>query len=86
MIEKKVVVILPHGLHARPAANFVRLASSFSSEIKIVKDEKTANGKSIMGIMSMAVAKGDEITLIADGPDEAEAITALEKALQEQEA
>jgi catabolite repression HPr-like protein len=86
MIEKNVVVILPHGLHARPAANFVRLASSFSSEIKIVKDEKTANGKSIMGIMSMAVAKGDEITLIADGPDEAEAITALEKALQEQEA
>jgi catabolite repression HPr-like protein len=85
MIEKKVVVKLPHGLHARPAANFVRLASSFTSEIKIVKNEKTANGKSIMGIMSMAVAKGEEITLIADGPDEAEAIAALEKALQEQE-
>jgi catabolite repression HPr-like protein len=86
MLEKKVVVKLPHGLHARPAANFVRLASSFSSEIKIVKNEKTANGKSIMGIMSMAVAKDEEITLIADGPDEAEAIAALEKALQEQEA
>ncbi|TRY25850.1 MULTISPECIES: HPr family phosphocarrier protein [Brevibacillus] len=86
MIEKKVVVELPHGLHARPAANFVRLASSFASEIKIVKNEKTANGKSIMGIMSMAVAKGEEITLIADGADEAEAIAALEKALKEQEA
>jgi catabolite repression HPr-like protein len=86
MIEKKVVVELPHGLHARPAANFVRLASSFASEIKIVKNEKTANGKSIMGIMSMAVAKGEEITLIADGADEAEAIAALEKALKDQEA
>ncbi|MDA5109760.1 HPr family phosphocarrier protein [Brevibacillus thermoruber] len=86
MIEKKVIVELPHGLHARPAANFVRLASSFASEIKIVKNEKTANGKSIMGIMSMAVAKGEEITLIADGADEAEAIAALEKALKEQEA
>ncbi|CAJ1000812.1 MULTISPECIES: HPr family phosphocarrier protein [Bacillales] len=84
MIEKKVVVELPHGLHARPAANFVRLASSFASEIKIVKNEKTANGKSIMGIMSMAVAKGEEITLIADGADEAEAIAALEKALKEE--
>ncbi|WP_035296364.1 HPr family phosphocarrier protein [Brevibacillus thermoruber] len=86
MIEKKVIVELPHGLHARPAANFVRLASSFASEIKIVKNEKTANGKSIMGIMSMAVAKGEEITLIADGADEAEAIAALEKALKDQEA
>jgi len=84
MIEKKVIVELPHGLHARPAANFVRLASSFASEIKIVKNEKTANGKSIMGIMSMAVAKGEEITLIADGADEAEAIAALEKALKEE--
>jgi catabolite repression HPr-like protein len=50
-----------------------------------VKKEKTVNGKSIMGIMSSAIAKGEEITLIADGPDEAEAIAALEKVLLDQE-
>lgn len=85
MVEKKIVVHLSHGLHARPAATFVKVATSFSSEIKIVKKEKTVNGKSIMGIMSSAIAKGDEITLIADGADEQEAVNALEKVLLEQE-
>ncbi|GED67346.1 PTS sugar transporter subunit IIA [Brevibacillus reuszeri] len=85
MVEKKIVVQLSHGLHARPAATFVKVAASFSSEIKIVKKEKTVNGKSIMGIMASAIAKGEEITLIADGADEQEAISALEKVLLEQE-
>ncbi|MFP3388808.1 HPr family phosphocarrier protein [Brevibacillus sp. SIMBA_040] len=85
MVEKKIVVQLAHGLHARPAATFVKVATTFASEIKIVKKEKTVNGKSIMGIMSSAIAKGDEITLMADGADEQEAISALEKVLLEQE-
>lgn len=85
MVEKKIVVQLSHGLHARPAANFVKVATSFASEIKLVKKEKTVNGKSIMGIMASAIGKGEEITLIADGPDEAEAVAALEKLLLEQE-
>ncbi|MFS0557182.1 HPr family phosphocarrier protein [Brevibacillus sp. 179-C9.3 HS] len=85
MVEKKVVVQLAHGLHARPAANFVKVATSFSSEIKIVKNEKVVNAKSIMGIMAAAIGKGSEITLIVDGPDENQAIVALEKALMEQE-
>ncbi|MGZ0051614.1 HPr family phosphocarrier protein [Brevibacillus gelatini] len=85
MVEKKVVVQLPHGLHARPAANFVKVATSFASEIKLVKKDKTVNGKSIMGIMASAIAKGEEITLIADGVDENEAVAALEKVLLSQE-
>ncbi|MGG1658979.1 HPr family phosphocarrier protein [Brevibacillus sp. NRS-1366] len=85
MVEKKIVVQLAHGLHARPAATFVKTATSFASEIKLVKKEKIVNGKSIMGIMSSAIAKGEEITLIADGIDEQEAINALEKILLEQE-
>jgi phosphotransferase system HPr (HPr) family protein len=85
MVQKNIVVQLSQGLHARPAATFVKIATSFASEIKLVKKEKTVNGKSIMGIMSSAIAKGEEITLIADGPDEAEAIAALEKVLLDQE-
>lgn len=84
MIEKKIVVQLEHGLHARPAANFVKLAASFASEIQLVKNEKTINGKSIMGVMAAAIGKGEEVTLIADGADEAEAIAALEKLLIEE--
>lgn len=85
MVEKKIVVQLAHGLHARPAATFVKVAASFQSEIKLVKKEKIINGKSIMGIMAAAIAKGEEISLSADGIDEQEAITALEKVLLEQE-
>jgi phosphotransferase system HPr (HPr) family protein len=85
MIEKKVIIHLSHGLHARPAASFVKIASSFSSEIQLVKKEKSFNGKSIMGIMSAAIGRGEEVTLIADGADEAEAIAALEQVLAEQE-
>lgn len=85
MVEKKIVIGLSHGLHARPAASFVKMASSFTSEIKLVKNDKNVNGKSIMGVMASAIAKGDEITLIADGSDEVEALAALEKVLLEDE-
>ncbi|MCM3077633.1 HPr family phosphocarrier protein [Brevibacillus invocatus] len=85
MVEKKIVIGLSHGLHARPAASFVKMATSFTSEIKLVKNDKNVNGKSIMGVMASAIAKGDEITLIADGSDEEEALAALEKMLLEDE-
>ncbi|CFJ43871.1 Catabolite repression HPr [Mycobacterium tuberculosis] len=61
------------------------MATSFTSEIKLVKNDKNVNGKSIMGVMASAIAKGDEITLIADGSDEVEALAALEKMLLEDE-
>lgn len=85
MLEKKIVVQLEYGLHARPAAAFVKRASSFSSDIQLLKKEKAINGKSIMGVMAAAIGKGEEVTLVADGADEAEAIAELEKLLLEEE-
>jgi phosphotransferase system HPr (HPr) family protein len=77
MVEKKVIVSLQTGLHARPAAMFVQVANKFASEIYVLKDTKKVNAKSIMGIMSLAVSKGTEITIQADGPDAEEAVNAL---------
>ncbi|GAE92763.1 catabolite repression HPr-like protein Crh [Gracilibacillus boraciitolerans JCM 21714] len=77
MLEKNVVVALDPGLQARPAAQFVQKANSFSSEIFIEKDTKRINAKSIMGLMSLALPKGSEIKIIADGPDDQEALHEL---------
>lgn len=85
MLEKKIIVQLEHGLHARPAATFVKKASSFASDIQLVKKEKTVNGKSIMGVMAAAIGKGEVVTLISDGVDEEEAIVELEKLLLQAE-
>jgi catabolite repression HPr-like protein len=85
MVEKKVVVNLHTGLHARPAALFVQEANKFSSEIFVVKDTKKVNAKSIMGIMSLAVSKGTEITITADGADAEEAVNALAKIVSKTE-
>jgi catabolite repression HPr-like protein len=85
MIKKKIVIDLKEGLHIRPAKEFVKVASQYKSEVSIAQDTRTANGKSILGIMSMAVKQGAEITLIVEGPDEQEASSSLEKILVEQE-
>jgi catabolite repression HPr-like protein len=77
MVEKNVTVNLETGLHARPAALFVQEANRFSSEIWVVKGTKKVNAKSIMGIMSLAVSRGTEITIMAEGPDEEEAVRVL---------
>jgi catabolite repression HPr-like protein len=79
MLEQKVIVQLQTGLHARPAALFVQEAGKFSSDIFVSKGDKRVNGKSIIGMMSLAIAKGSEITLIAEGTDETEALQALRK-------
>lgn len=79
MIEREVIVRLKTGLQARPAAQFVQEASRFSSDIFIIKEEKKINVKSIMGLMSLAIGSGKTITLAADGPDEEEALDAMEK-------
>jgi catabolite repression HPr-like protein len=79
MVEKKVEVKLKSGLQARPAAMFVQEANRFSSEIFLEKDGKKVNAKSIMGLMSLAVGTGSEVTISAAGHDEADAIEALSK-------
>jgi phosphotransferase system HPr (HPr) family protein len=78
MIRKKIVVQLNNGLQAQAASEFVRKASSFNSDINILKEGRVIAGKSIMGVMCLAIRKGEEITLIADGMDENKAVDVLE--------
>jgi len=82
MVEKQVEVLLKTGLQARPAALFVQEANRFSSDIYLEKNGKKVNAKSIMGLMSLAVSSGSVIKLIAEGPDENEAIEVLTKYVQ----
>ncbi|GLO67128.1 MULTISPECIES: HPr family phosphocarrier protein [Oceanobacillus] len=85
MVEKFVTVELETGLQARPAAQFVQEANRFSSHIFLEKDDKKINAKSIMGLMSLAITKGEKIKLIAEGPDEDTAIKHLEKYVYNEE-
>lgn len=85
MIEKRIIVHLQHGLQARCATEFVQKASSFNSEIKIVKNGRLVEGKSIMGVMATAIKKGEALTLVVDGNDEQKAIVALEDFLSNKE-
>lgn len=77
MIEREVRIVNQLGLHARPAAQIVKTASSFQAEIEIVKDGMAVNGKSIMGVMMLAAECGSAILLRATGVDEQAAIDAL---------
>ena len=77
MIEREATIVNRDGLHARPAARIVRLASSFNSEVELAKDGVGVNGKSIMGVMMLAAECGSSITIRADGPDAAKAVDAL---------
>ncbi|KPU26583.1 phosphocarrier protein HPr [Caloranaerobacter sp. TR13] len=81
---QKIEVALKNetGLHARPASIFVKEASKYMSDIKIIKDAKEYNAKSIIGILSIGAGKGDKLTIISEGEDEKEAVEAL-KALIE---
>jgi phosphocarrier protein len=77
MIQKEVEIRNRLGLHARAAAKFVRCASGFTCEIQVGKDAMTVNGKSIIGVLLLAAPQGSRITVMADGIDEEEAMTAL---------
>lgn len=82
MITKKLTVLNKLGIHARPAAQFVRVASKFQSDVTVEKDDESVDGKSIMGLMMLAVGCGAEISVTVDGEDEAETIAALEALVQ----
>ncbi|MDN5708902.1 MAG: HPr family phosphocarrier protein [Planococcus sp. (in: firmicutes)] len=77
MVEKQVEVQLKSGLQARQAALFVQEANRYSSDVYLEKGDKKVNAKSIMGIMSLAVSKGTNVTISADGADEESAVDAL---------
>ena len=77
MISKSVVVANQLGLHARAAARFVHLATRFVSQVRVARDAKVMDGKSIMGILLLAAARGTAITVEAVGVDEQAAVDAL---------
>jgi phosphocarrier protein len=77
MVERSVQIVNKNGLHARPAAEVVKAASKFKSEITIVRDDLEVNGKSIMGVMMLAAEFGATLTVRANGPDAQQAVDAI---------
>ena len=77
MYAKTVTILNQVGLHARPATFLIQKANEFKSTIWIEKDERRVNAKSLLGVLSLGVAKDAEINIIAEGSDEAEAVETL---------
>lgn len=77
MVEEKIMVHFPFGLQEKKATEFVQKATAFCSEIILIKNEKSVDAKSIMGVMSLEVKKGEEVTITTDGNDEQEAIAVI---------
>ena len=77
MTSRSVIVTNELGMHARAAARFVHLATRFASQIRVARDAKVMDGKSIMGILLLAAACGTTLTISAEGADEATAVDAL---------
>ena len=77
MYTQNVTINNEVGLHARPATFFIQKANEFKSGIWVEKEERRVNAKSLLGILSLGITKGTTINLIADGPDEEEAVSAL---------
>ncbi len=83
MIEKEVIVPNTLGIHARPATQFVKIASQFKCDVKVIKDGVEANGKSIMNLLILTATKGSRIIIRCDGPDEKEALEKLVKLVED---
>lgn len=81
-MKKSVTLLNESGLHARPAAMFVQEASKYKSNIMIEKDGKQVSAKGILGVLSLGISKGTVINIIAEGEDEAAAVDALVKLVQ----
>lgn len=84
-VRKKLIVKNKQGLHARPAALFVQIASKFDSRITVIHEEEEVNGKSIMGILMLGVEKDTPIVIAAEGDDAHLAIAELEKLIVSEE-
>jgi phosphocarrier protein len=78
-IEKNIPIINRLGLHARPAAMFVRIASRYRSEVWVAKEGEEVNGKSIMGLMMLAAGQGSNLRIRCEGPDAEKAMEELEE-------
>jgi len=75
--ERQVQIRNKLGMHARAAVKFVQTANTFKSEVKVVKDDQEANGKSIMGLLTLVAAHGVTMTVVCDGDDAEAAVAAL---------
>lgn len=82
MLEKKLFILNEEGMHARPAGAFVKTANEFKSAVEIEANGVIKNGKSLMGLMSLGLAKDSEIKLIINGEDEILALAKLEALVQ----
>jgi phosphocarrier protein HPr len=82
LLQRTVVLANKHGLHARPAAEFVRLASRFEADVRLTKADLTVDGKSIMGVMMLAAECGSTLVLTVVGKDERDAMKALSEFLE----
>lgn len=77
MISKKITVTNSVGLHARPATYFIQKANTYKSFLWVECDDRRANAKSLLGVLSLGITKGTQVTIIADGADEADALEGL---------
>jgi len=77
MFMKETTVNNQVGLHARPATFFIQKANEFKSSIWVERDDRRVNAKSLLGVLSLGIVKGTTISLMADGPDEEQAVNAL---------
>ncbi|HUP93160.1 MAG TPA: HPr family phosphocarrier protein [Solimonas sp.] len=82
-MERTVTIVNKLGLHARAAAKLVTTAGKFSADVRVRKDGREVSGKSIMGVMMLAAAKGSQITLIAEGSDAGQALDELARLVAE---
>ncbi len=78
MISRNITIKNSVGLYARPATFFIQKANTYKSAIWMQKDDRRVNAKSLLGVLSLAISGGSTVTLIADGPDETDAISGLE--------
>lgn len=81
MIQKSIQIKLEEGLEARPVAMLVQVASQFESTVYINSEDRKVNAKSIMGMMSLGLASGEQVTVVAEGSDENSAVEEIEKFL-----
>ncbi|HHV12833.1 MAG TPA: HPr family phosphocarrier protein [Clostridiales bacterium] len=83
MVNRKIVIDIPAGLHLRPVSILCNRSIDYNSSITIKNKEKSVNAKSVLGILSAGVKYGDEIELVCDGPDEEEALETLSRMIME---
>lgn len=82
MVKKEVTITNNIGLHARPATFFIQKANTFKSSVWIEKEERKVNAKSLLGVLSLGIAQGMSIAIVADGSDEEDAVNGLVDLIQ----